>query len=223
MKPRAIVARAKEQGLDVIGICDHNSTRNVAAVRRAGERAGVAVLGGIEITSQEEVHVLGLFDDEQSLRDVQRLMDEHRRAPNAPELFGEQWLCDEHDAVVGREPRLLLGATGLSVEQVVESIHRLGGVAIASHVDRDRFGLLSQLGFVPERLEIDALEVSARHSTAEARERFPQIEGYPLVRFSDAHRLAEIGNATTTFTGSSPSAEELGKALVGEGGRKAVA
>ena len=104
MTPLAIVRQAKKKRLDVIGVCDHNSTKNVEAVRQAGRREGLAVIGGIEICSQEEVHILGLFDEEKSLRDMQRLMDENLHGENNPELFGQQRLCDEHDVIVGREP-----------------------------------------------------------------------------------------------------------------------
>ncbi|MDK1031857.1 MAG: PHP domain-containing protein, partial [Planctomycetia bacterium] len=118
MVPRAIVKRAKEQRLDVIAICDHNSTGNVAAVRHASKTEGVAVIGGIEITSNEEVHVLGLFDEDESLHSMQKLMDENLHGENNSDLFGEQFLCDENDAVVGRETRLLIGATEMSLEKV---------------------------------------------------------------------------------------------------------
>lgn len=222
MRPRAIVRRAKEQGLDVIGICDHNSARNVASVRRAAEDEGLAVLGGMEVTSEEEVHVLGLFDDEESLCAMQRLADENLAGENNPELFGDQFICDENDVVVGRETRLLIGATSLSLEQVVESIRGLGGLAVPSHVDRESFSILSQLGFVPSGLAIDALEVSPRCSPAEARERFPQVRGYPLVCSSDAHRPEEIGTASFTFTAESPCVVELRKALRGEDGREVM-
>ena len=222
MRPLAIVRRAKEQALDVICICDHNSTRNVAAVRQAGRREGLAVIGGIEVSSKEEVHMLGLFYEEESLQEMQMLIDQNLEGENNAEFFGQQCLCDEHDVTVGSEARLLIGATGLSVDEVVDNIHRLGGLAVASHVDRSSFSLLSQLGVVPERLQIDALEVSPLHSTAAARDNLPQIRDYPLVRFSDAHRLEDIGTAWTTFTGTSPCAMELGKALLGEGGRKVV-
>lgn len=222
MNPLAIVRQAKKKGLDVIGICDHNSTRNVASVCRAGRWEGLVVIGGVEVCSREEAHILGLFDEEESLREMQQLIDENLQGQNNPELFGEQYLCDESGLVVGQETKLLIGATQMSVAEVVESIHRLGGLAIASHVDRESFSLLSQLGFVPEGLEIDALEISSLHSVSKALHCFPQIKGFPLVRSSDAHRLEQIGVACTTFTGSSPSVAELGRALVGEDGRKVM-
>ncbi len=222
MSPLAIIGQAKKKGLDVIGICDHNSTKNVEAVRQAGREEGLAVIGGIEICSQEEVHILGLFDEEEGLKEMQLLIDQNLHGENNPELFGEQCLCDEHGVIYGRESKLLIGATGLSVEQIVENIHRLGGLAIASHVDRESFGIFSQLGFVPEGLQLDALEISPRYSAAQARQRLPQTKGYSLVCFSDAHRLEEIGKTSTTFTGTAASVAELGHALLCKDGREVL-
>jgi hypothetical protein len=222
MVPLTIVKAAKKKGLDVVGICDHNSTRNVAAVRRAGRQEGLAVIGGVEVTTAEEVHMLALFDQQSNLDKMQLLIDQNLRGENNPELFGEQYVCDEDGCVLSREMKLLIGATELSLEDVVENIHALGGLAIASHVDRDRFSLISQLGFVPEGLQIDALEVSPLHSVSQAADKLPQIRDYSLVSFSDAHRLDEIGRSFTTFTGVSPCVRELGEALVGKDGREVM-
>ena len=222
MSPLAIVREAKKKGLHVIGICDHNSTKNVAAVCEAGEREGLAVIGGVEVCSREEVHILGLFDKKKGLEDIQKLIDANLSGENNPEIFGPQYLCDETDKVVGSESRLLIGATKLSVEEIVESIHRFGGLAIASHVDRECFSLFSQLGVVPPGLEVDALEISFQHSIPQAKELFPQTKGHQLVCSSDAHRLDDIGTAPVKFTGISPSVAELRKALAGKGGREVV-
>ena len=46
MSPSAIVATAKERGLDIIGLTDHNSTLNAAVTRRLGEKAGLCVMKG---------------------------------------------------------------------------------------------------------------------------------------------------------------------------------
>lgn len=222
MTPLAIVTRAKMMELDVIAICDHNSTRNTAAVIEAGRRAGLAVIPGVEATSREEVHVLGLFDEQSALDAMQQLIDENLNAENNAELFGEQYICDENDTVLGREMKLLIGATDLSLEAIVANIHEFGGLAIASHVDRERFSLISQLGFVPEGLEIDALEISPRRSVTQARDEIPQIREYPLLTFSDAHRLDEIGAVYTTFTGVRPCVAELAKALTADDGREVI-
>jgi anti-sigma regulatory factor (Ser/Thr protein kinase) len=114
---------------------------------------------------------------------------------------------------VGVNRRLLIGATGLALEEVVEAIHSFGGLAIAAHVDRPSFGLIGQLGLIPEGLELDALELSP---LAPAK----KWGGFPVVTSSDAHCLKDIGKSFTSFFAKGGSLEEIGKALRGEGGRR---
>jgi len=220
MRPAAIAAVAKLAGLQIIGICDHNSTRNALAVKRACEAEGVTCIAGVEICSEEEVHILGLFDDDEDLLHIQELIDSHLEGENRPSYFGSQRICDENDNIIGEEPKLLMGATTLKVDEIVTSIHGLGGLAIASHVDKERFSLIAQLGFVPEGMDLDAMEISSLHTPAEAVAASPQISGYPLIQASDAHQLLEIGKACSRLQLAAPSFEELRKALRAEDGRK---
>ena len=62
MIPSLIVKRARDLGLGLIAITDHNSVENVEAVQRAAHGSGVTVLPGMELQTQEEAHVLCLFD-----------------------------------------------------------------------------------------------------------------------------------------------------------------
>jgi predicted metal-dependent phosphoesterase TrpH len=72
MHPRAIVERAVAEGLDIIAICDHNASENVPYVTAAARGKPLAVIGGMEIASAEEVHVLALFDNPDGLMGIQR-------------------------------------------------------------------------------------------------------------------------------------------------------
>ena len=215
MQATAIVKQAKKAGLDMIGICDHNSAENVGAVLKAGLREGLAVIGGMEITSSEEVHILGLFKTERDVMGLQDVVYEHLAGQNDEEAFGPQTVVDEWDNVIGTNDRLLIGATTLTVEQIVEAIHRWAGLAIASHVDRERFSLIGQLGFIPEGLELDAVEVSRASSVK-------QEYGYPVVTSSDAHFLQDIGKNSTCFMIEDVSVDEISKALRGEMGRRVI-
>lgn len=207
-------------GLDVIGVTDHNSGENVAAVRRAGEKEGMKVMGGMEITSVEEVHILGFFDEEGGLEVLQDAVYENLKGTNDEAIFGEQVLLDEEDNVLGHNHRLLIGSSALPLETVVERIHSRGGLAIASHVDRESFSLLSQLGFVPEGLSLDGLELSRLGSREEFETEFPAVVSkYALLTFSDAHSLRDVGRAFTVFLMEEPSISEMKKALTGEDGR----
>lgn len=223
MGPRAIVNRATQQGLDVIGISDHNSSENAPAVMQAARDSALKVLPGMEVTSREEVHILAVFDSVDKALRLQEIVYAHLPGENDAESFGLQVVVNEDHDVLGFNRRLLAGATELAVEQVVESICGLEGLAIASHVDRETFGIIGQLGFIPAELCLDALEVSANLSLAEARRRFPRYAGYAFVRSSDAHSVAEIGKAWTSLLLSEPTTQEIRKALHGEDGRRVVA
>ena len=222
MGPRAIVNKAREHGLDVIGICDHNSSENVPAVVRAARDTNLKVLPGMEVTSKEEVHVLALFDTLEGALRLQEIVYEHLPGENDAEAFGPQVVVNEDHDVLGFNPRLLAGATELSIEEVVDSIHGLDGLAVASHVDRESFGILGQLGFVPEGLHLEALELSRNTSFEEGQRRFGQYGHFPFVRSSDAHSVEEIGAASTAFWLGEATTGEIKKALRGEEGRQVV-
>jgi hypothetical protein len=215
MQPTAIIEQAKKVGLDMIGICDHNSAENVSAVVKAGVREGLPVIPGIEITSCEEVHILGLFNTEQDLMHLQDMVYDNLSGENYEQAFGPQTVIDEWDRVLGTNHRLLIGATTLTVEKIVKAIHERSGVAIASHIDRERFSLIGQLGFIPKGLELDALEVSSPSSLKQGYD-------YPVVTFSDAHFLEDIGKSYTCFMMEDTSVQEIGKALRCELGRMVV-
>ena len=222
MGPKTIVDQALQQGLDVIGISDHNSSENAPAVVRAAQDRNLTVLPGMEVTSKEEVHILAVFDTVDRALRLQEIVYEHLHGENNTEAFGLQVVVNEDHDVLGFNNRLLAGATELSVEQVVDSICGLEGLAIAAHVDRETFGILGQLGFVPEELRLDALELSRNTSLEEARRRFPEYAGYAFVRSSDAHSATDIGKVWTSLLLYEPSTREIKKALRGEDGRRVV-
>ena len=222
MSPRKVVEKSLEQQLDLIAICDHNSAENAAATMREGDRQGIAVLPGMEICSREEVHLVTLFEKIADVLKMQEFIYKHLNGNNQPEVFGHQVVTDEHDQVLGENPRLLIGATGLSVMAIVEKAHHIGGICISSHVDRPSYSLIGQLGFIPEDLHLDAVEVSYRVPLEKARDQIPGIGHYPCVTSSDAHFLGDIGKVWTEFLLATPSLDELILALARKNGRRIV-
>lgn len=221
--PRAIVQRALSAKLDIIALTDHNTAENAAAAIRAAEGTGLAVFPGMELTSEEEAHVLGIF---KSLDDILPVQDEvFRSLPDIPakrKFIRDQVIVSEDDDVLGFSPRCLFGATRLDVREVVDLIHRHDGLAIAAHIDKDAFSVGSQLGFIPPGLAFDALEITPFTTPEAAREGFARDVASPLVRFSDAHRPEDIGRPSTGFLLSAPSFEELRRALRSRNGRKVI-
>jgi predicted metal-dependent phosphoesterase TrpH len=219
MSPKKIIQRSLDIGLDVIAICDHNTADNADAVMKEGKIQGISVLPGIEVCSKEEVHILALFDKLDKTLAMQEYIYANLNGENQPDVFGYQVVANEHDEVIGENPRLLIGATQLSLQAIVEETHRLDGLSLSSHVDRIGYGIIGQLGFIPPDLKLDGVEVSHRVNLATAREDVPGIGSFPCVASSDAHYLDDIGKVSTVFRMAEPTVEEIIRALQAEDGR----
>lgn len=213
MTPKRIIDRASDRGLDIIAIADHNSAENLSASMEVARRSNVTVtvLPAMEITSSEEVHVLAIFGTIEEAMKMQEIVYKGLTGgENDERLWGPQVIVNEDDEVVGFNKRLLIGATLFPLKALVNEIHEAGGLAIASHVDRGHFSVISQLGFIPEDTGFDALEIIAPERAGTI---IGQCGGIPWVTFSDAHRLDDIGKRTTMFLLEEASFREIAMAL----------
>jgi PHP family Zn ribbon phosphoesterase len=189
MTPHNIVKKAIEEGLTIIGITDHNTTRQVALVKQLAERQGLFVMQGVEVNTKEEVHCLAFFPSEVELSQFQDYLDKYLpNIPNKPELFGDQVVINEEEEIIFEESRLLFSALKQSIEQVEQEVHRLGGIFIPAHVNKRQYGVFSQLGFIPEQLKCDALEIFHKNEMPKS-----MPDNVTLLSNSDAHFLADIG------------------------------
>jgi PHP family Zn ribbon phosphoesterase len=221
--PRAIIQKSKEKNLDIIGITDHNSAEHVLIAAMLGAEEGIWVIGGIEVSSAEEIHLLVLFGKAEEALIFQGYVYNHMPdAENDPEVFGYQPVVNRDDEILYFNQRLLIGATDLPIERLIAKAHGLNGIVIASHIDRESFSLISQLGMIPADLDVDALEISPRMTIAEARTKFGPLPRVPLITASDAHSLGEIGKRTTGFLIKQPTWEEIKRAFRSEQERKVM-
>jgi hypothetical protein len=220
MSPKQILTAAKKKEIDILGICDHNSSENSLAVMSAAKKMNISVFPGLEVTSQEEVHVLALFGDIENALKLQEYVYKNLPGENDEEAFGMQVVVNENEEVLGLNNRLLIGATTIPLEGIIRIIHSFTGIAIASHIDRESFSLISQLGFIPDNLELDALEISPAIPFEDARKRFKN--DYPITCSSDAHYPHDIGKGFTSFLLEKGTVAEIKKALKNEEGRKLI-
>jgi len=122
--------------------------------------------------------------------------------------------------VMGFNKRLLIGGTMLPAQDIINSIHSLGGLAIASHIDREAFSIISQLGFITDDMKFDALEMSPNMDRSTAEITFKMYNSYAWISSSDAHRPEEIGRRTVSFFMHEPTIEEMSLAFKNIDGRK---
>jgi len=210
MSPREIISRAKARGLDMIAVSDHNSTWHCELTVTLGREEGITVLRGAEITSSEDVHSLVIHPDEKSTLAFQEWIDSRcSYMPHNPDIFGDQVIIDRDEHIIREVTHFLPGALKASIDEVEAAAHRHGGLFIPAHIDRQAMGILGQLGFIPDDLYIDAVEVVGKVNDLL----------YPFIRNSDAHMPEHIGRRYTEYMLEAPTFIELAMALRGEGGR----
>jgi 3',5'-nucleoside bisphosphate phosphatase len=213
MSARSIVERAREVGLDIIAITDHNMVENGYYADLLSHQSGPLVLFGMELQTLEELHLLVLFGDYGTALELQRLV--YERLPeidNDPEYFGDQVVVDEKDHIVRFEKRLLLNSSGISMNDAVSWAKEHGGLVIPSHIDSPTFSIISQLGYVPDHVSFDALEVAKMERLARIVA-FVHAKDLPIVTFSDAHYLKDVGRRRISLSMETPSFEGVVQGL----------
>lgn len=213
MSPNKIVEKAVEIGLHVIAITDHNMTENSFYVREAAKKYDLIVLCGMELQTREEIHLITIFDDFEVAHDFQQRV--YRLLPdvkNDPEYFGDQVVVNTKDEILHSEERLLLNSVEISIEEAVDWVKAHGGLAIPSHIDSPTYSIISQLGFVPENIPFDALEV---RDIEKAKDLLPliMVKNIPFVTFSDAHYIEDIGRRKTLLRMEKPDCHGIAQAL----------
>lgn len=194
MTPVNIAGFAKLNGIDLLAVTDHNSALNLPAVQKACELYGVLLLPGLEVTTQEEIHVLTYFKTvKQALEFGELLYQKLPAYPYEKEIWGKQLVMDHHENIIHEPKKLLTGATELTIYEVKRLCEERNGLVIPAHIDKDSTSLLSVLGFAPEDLPFDIFEVKRPEHTLNKILQMQQIPaGKEILTSSDAHQLTDI-------------------------------
>lgn len=220
MSPINIIQKAKEKKLDIIGITDHNSTRNSLLTRRLAEKEGITVFCGAEVTTKEEVHCLAFFETDEAIEEFQQFLEKQLPpVKNDVNRFGEQIVLDEYENIIDEIPYLLISGLHASIDKVEEMVHKLNGIFIPAHIDRAYYSIQSQLGFVPPNLKADAFEISRNAKPEELLKKLMIKEDATFIKNSDAHYIEDVGRTYSEFYMEEPSFKEFRMALTGINGR----
>jgi len=193
MTPNNIINMATLKKLDMIAITDHNAIGNVLPAITAAKNKPLIIIPGIEITTQEEAHLLAYFPTYEALElfynEISTFLPERK---NRPDIFGQQLIFDADDHLIGKDPRLLMNAVQLSFDRLVTQIIYHQGAPVPAHVLRDSFSVYSQLGYIPEELPINAVELGDHHSIILSDKIKTELSRFKHISSSDAHYLADI-------------------------------
>ncbi len=210
MSPQRILKKAEQSGLNLISITDHNAVAHSILINKIKKTSPVNIILGVELTTREEVHLLGYFPDEYSIMEMDKKIDEYLpKMKNRASFFGDQLIYDQKGEIIEIDYLLRQNALQIGLDELVELIHCLGGLAIPAHINRDYCSIKSQIGFLDPESDFDAVELSRFEWIEKRYKAGDLLEGFPVISGSDSHFLEDIGtfyfelyddNCITDFT-----------------------
>lgn len=194
--PDSIAGMGELNGLDIMALCDHNTCKNCPAFFEAAFRHGILPVAGMELTTAEDIHAICLFPNLEKAMEFDLLVSERRmKIENRTDIFGNQFICDGSDKVVGEEKYLLSIATDISLDEAPILVSSFGGICFPAHIDRESNGVISVLGTFPETENFTAAEFHDGGKISEYLENY-NLDGKKLLINSDAHYLWDIKERT---------------------------
>lgn len=193
MTPNNIASMGTLNGLNVMALTDHNTSKNCPAFVKAAKRQGIIPICGMELTTAEDIHIVCLFPTLEAAMQFDDYVDSRRiKIVNKPNIFGEQLIMDENDEIIANEEHLLINATGITVEEVPAIVKEYGGICYPAHIDREANGIIAALGDFPANSGFTLAEFADGDNIEAYREKYSEVRDKKIVVSSDAHYLWNI-------------------------------
>lgn len=197
--PNNLAGMASLNGVTLMALTDHNSSRNCPAFFKAARRYGIVPVAGMELTTAEDIHVVCLFETLEEALAFNDEIDERRiRIKNREEVFGEQLILDENDEIIGREEDLLINATTISLDEVPAMVEKYRGICYPAHIDRQANGAISILGDFPHYVGFKMAELNDAANKESYIEKY-SLQNLKIMVSSDAHYLDQLREENDYF------------------------
>lgn len=190
MTPNNIAGMAMLNGVQIAALTDHNTAKNCPAFFSACRRYGVIPIPGMELTTQEEIHMVCLFPSLEAAMKFDEFLDSHRmKIKNRPKIFGNQLILNDEDEVIGEDEYLLITATDLELTAAANAVREHGGVPFPAHIEKSANSVLAMLGLFPEEPAFTAAEIHDMSKLDSVRKMNPILDSLKIISDSDAHQL----------------------------------
>ncbi|MDN3523327.1 TrlF family AAA-like ATPase [Halomonas ramblicola] len=199
--PRDWLMEFVNKGVECVAVTDHNTGKWVDPLKEEAEKLreegfNIFVFPGVEISANNNIHVLGIFDTDKDSSHIFSVLGSVRFNPD---YHGST------DAVASS-----------SLEQVAQIIKEMDGVVIPAHIDCAAGLCVVAKGFtLPQAIQhVNAVEVirndSQRDPNNDPIRSFRELgSGLSEVLGSDSHAPDRVGEGYTWVKMSSPSLEGL--------------
>ena len=194
--PNNLAGMAFLNGVRIMALTDHNTSRNCPAFFTAARRYGIIPIAGMELTTAEDIHAVCLFETLEAALAFNDEVDTRRiRVKNREDIFGEQLILDDQDNVIGHEEDLLINATTIALDEAPQLAAQYDGICYPAHIDRPANGAIEILGDFPHYVGFHLAELCDRSKRDEYVKTYG-LEGIRLLFSSDAHYLDQLRDGT---------------------------
>lgn len=152
LTPSQIVDQAKKCNLKAIAITDHDTINGVEEALRSGEKEGLEVIPGVELSAEfdREMHLLGLFIDykNKKLHNILEILKTHRENRNpliverlnnvGIDITYEEVKNAAHNRIIGRPHIANILINKGYVKDMHEAFDKYLGVGKIGYVKKDR-------------------------------------------------------------------------------------
>lgn len=218
-----LAQKCKKVGIDIIGLCDHNSVEYVDVVRKELTQEGIFVFPGFEIASTEGLHLLCLFDIDSPADELDHVLTELGLPPK------DRWVTGR-----GLAPK----QSPKSFPQILAIVQKnRHGICIAAHMDREN-GLLFECAkttraqyFTDASLLAGQISGARRDLSAFERKivtgelnHYRRQQKIALLNCLDVYNLKDLENpaCSTLIKMSTPGIEALWQAFLDPDSRLAL-
>jgi hypothetical protein len=179
-------------GLNMIALTDHNTCKNCPAFFEAAKRYGLIPVAGMELTTSEDIHVVCLFEELSDAMAFDEEIDSRRvKIKNRVDIFGNQFILDGEDNIIGEDGFLLSNATTVSLDEAPSVVGKYNGICYPAHIDRQSNGVIAVLGTFPETPHFDIVEINRKEKIDEYVKKY-SLEDKRVIVSSDAHILTDM-------------------------------
>lgn len=218
MTPNNIAGMAAIKGLNVLALTDHNTAKNCPAFFEACKRQGIIPIAGMELSTEEDIHLVCLFEELDDAMRFDAVIEEHLLPiDNRPEIFGEQLILNGDDEPIGEVRRLLISPTDLPIGEAVKLARSYGANVHPAHIDRETNGIIAVLGDIPSEYGFKIFEMRDRSNAERLSATVEELNSQNVLVCSDAHQLWNISEAENSLLiDDEPYSSKLGRRRIFE-------
>lgn len=189
--PNNILNMSMLKGLDIISICDHNSAKQYKTIDKIKDSFDFLVLYGMEVTVKEGFHVLTYFEKYDDIMSLDELIDSSLdKNVLTPKTLNDQAVCNVYDLEEYIIP-YYLNQPSISFKELINVVHKIGGVVIPAHIDRSKTGILDFIKDFSD-YDIDGIEIYKLDDYDKLITMYPYLKKYKYLHSSDAHDIDKI-------------------------------